>query len=135
MPDFPVSPKSGFSYTLPFFSRFLSSRFFFFFFKYLLCAPGVSASICFLFFIPFLHISTPPSFSPCSRVLALVVMKAALPLKIVCLNEKGGCTQNRGGGGSQLKPIASLSCLRRCGPGSSLGSRWPGAPAGSWCRF
>ena len=47
----------------------------------------------------------------------------------------GGCVQESRGWGSQLKPIGSLSCLRRCGPGSGPGSRWPIAPTGSWCRF
>lgn len=46
-----------------------------------------------------------------------------------------GGRQERGGGGSQLKPIASLSCLRCCGPRSSSGSHWPVTLAGSWCRF
>lgn len=48
---------------------------------------------------------------------------------------RGGPRLRRGSGGSQLKPIWSLSCLRCCGPGSSSGSRCPVTPAGSWCRF
>lgn len=48
---------------------------------------------------------------------------------------RGGGRQGRGGRGSQLNPIASLSCLRCCWPGSSSGSRWAITPAESWCRF
>lgn len=51
MPDFPLSPQSGFSYTLPFFSvTFSFTLIFCSFSKYLLCTPVAPAPICVLFF-------------------------------------------------------------------------------------
>ena len=93
MPDFSLSPlQSGFSYTMPPFSLQLFSFTLifcsFFFLNYLLCtpvAPALFVSCSFTFppsYPPSPSASpTPPRrrLSPCSGVLALVVVKAALP--------------------------------------------------------
>lgn len=99
MPDFPLSRQSGFSYTLPFslqrsfiliFCSFLNTSF----------VPLLLHFYLFLILLPSLHISSSPCCpSLCSRVLALVVVKAALPLKTVCLNEKGDAGGREGAEG------------------------------------
>lgn len=78
------------------------------FFNYLLCTPIAPAPICVLFFyLCSVSPSSPRHHSPCSGVLALVPVKAALPLKTVCLNEKGagGRTRAESHSWSQLRPF------------------------------
>lgn len=82
MPDFPLSPQSGFSYTLPFFSLTFSFTLIFcsFFFFITSFVPPLLQLYLFLVLLPSLHLSPSPRRpSLCSGVLALVVVKAALP--------------------------------------------------------
>lgn len=70
MPDFPHSPQSGFSYTLPFFSLTFSFTLIFcsFFLKIPPLCPRCSSSYLFLVLLPSLHL--PPLHPPAASLRA-----------------------------------------------------------------
>lgn len=101
---------------------------FFFFFKNTSFVPLLLHLYLFLVLLPSLHLPTPPSPccpSPCSRVLALVVVKAALPLKTVCLNEKGGVGRGEGAEGHSWTQLHPFPVWGAAGRGQAQGHAGP----------